>query len=289
MSLESTIIPTKSEWKFVTAGDAADLSIGIKFYSVSASMGSLFVQNEHKGIEECELNYKALGIGVSIPLKIPVGFDFATKNMASMGTIFLGATRSKELNEDDFAGVCLVYQGQAVFGPGIAGTVMFLGVGASIVAGWVAFASGIGAPLALPVVLGGCEAIICFAGVMGGIPSYGVSGSLGHLSKGNITITPIGLWKVRANGEDFYYNFKTSNIVQWSYDRQLSTIEDECNWYIKGNTLRIDWNSGDYEEWNLPLSTSGQFGTWYSKGDKKTESMAFQGVKGSYKINAQRI
>ncbi len=173
--------------KFVTS-EGADLSIGPSVGAAVASAGSIYVDSKTDS-NRYKLNYG--GGGVSLSLGPLVGFDFATADMFSDGVIYANTLRNESVAIGDISGPCLVYQGQ--FSPGLvaagaSATIMFLNVGLGLVAGWIAFCSGWGAPLAPAIVISSCRAIVIYWSKNYGTPGVGVSGTLGWLSVGDARV-----------------------------------------------------------------------------------------------------
>ena len=257
----------ESAWKFDGCSSG-----GLSFGVVAATKGELeFIDPSGRKVI---FSYIAAGLGVGVGLKsvskvLPdVSGSVAPSSYWSTGKLYIlpGVTKN-ELTSDDLQGMCEFVDVGGSLGGGISGTILQLGGSNGIHKATLFVASqntGLGAG------------------------AYYYIGSL-TLSKSGL-IDPIGLWEVRANGEIFYYRFKSPNTVQWSSDRNMLNIKGEGSWQMKSHTLRIDWNSGDYEDWDLPLFSSGQSGIWFTKGSRAVETMAFQGVQGlSHKLSARQL
>lgn len=254
----------ESAWIF-NGCSGGGLALGV----LAATKGSLNFKDPSG--RKVSFSYIAGGLGIGAKAMPKAGGTIAPSEYWSAGRLYmLPGFQEKELTADDITGMCEFIEGGISLGGGASASVMHLGYDSKIVGNYKASLflasqnSGLGASI-----------------------NYYL-GSLG-LSKTSLA-DPIGVWEVRANGEIFYYRFKTFNVVQWSYDRNVSAVKGEGNWQMKSHNMRIDWNSGGCEEWDLPLYSSGQAGIWYTQGAEKVEGMAYQGVKGqSYQINARRV
>jgi Domain of unknown function (DUF4347) len=75
---------------------------------------------------------------------------------------------------------------------------------------------------------------------------------------------PVGQWRVKdGDGKDWYYTFYPNNKV--SYDDSgyfWARSADEGDWQQTDQAVRITWDSGDPEDWPLPLFTHEQPILW---------------------------
>lgn len=267
----------RSAWKF----DGCS-SVGISIGVLAATKGELVftAPSGQKNI----FSYIGAGLGVGLGLKgiksvgglkggnkMPdIGGSVSPSYYESGGVLYMtSAFQGYELTTDDLTGRCTFGDVGANLGAGGSGCIMNIG---------------------LDEISGNYKAILFFASQNTGI-GVGANGYAGNLELVKSSLfDPNGLWEVRANGEIFYYRFKLPNIVQWASDRNTLNIKGEGNWQMKDYNMRIDWKSGDYEEWDLPLFASGQTGIWFTKGARKVETMAFQGVQGvSHKLTARKL
>lgn len=259
----------ESKWIFQGCSGGG-LSLGV----IAASKGQLNFLNPSG--KKVSFKYLGAGLGVGAGLKslkqsLPnVSGSIAPSAYWSDGRLYmLPGFHGNELTEDDLSGMCEFIDLGVSLGSGVSGTVFHLGYDAKLVGNYKAS---------------------LFVGSQNTGLGAGASYYIGSLELSTL-LEPTGAWEVRANGEVFYYRFKAPNRVQWSYERQFLHIEDEGNWQMKTHLMRVDWpKSGSYEEWNLPLSSNGQSGIWYTSGAKKIEGMDFQGIQGTnYQITAQRL
>src|SRR5262245_27767209 len=63
---------------------------------------------------------------------------------------------------------------------------------------------------------------------------------------------PSGEWYVRANNQAYFYEFSRNNTVEWEEVKVFSPKSGKGTWQ-KTHVLRIEWESGSREEWDLPL------------------------------------
>lgn len=264
-----------SGWEY---GGADELNIGVglsKFFSVAGSKGILHLQSDFK--ESVEFDYAAAGGGASVPLPSPIDFDITTKDAPSVGKVYTNSVFRESLSLDDFTGPCLIYTGTGVsmFGGGGSASIMFFAVGKGIVAGWMAFVAsgGLAAPFVASAVIGSCSALVVSAGVVAGSPQAGATGLLGYVSlrkgrRGSADLCGVP-WKVTTNGEDYSYVFHEEGSCYW-YEYSNVQVFPNCQgkWRVVGNKLEINWESGDKDTWNLPISLFGQTGTWKSKNNQ---------------------
>ena len=79
----------------------------------------------------------------------------------------------------------------------------------------------------------------------------------------------LGRWEVKVGDWTWIYEFKAgtdpdSGSAQWQKFQVVSPSSDQGTgtWALDSTTskLRITWSNGSVEEWNTPLTTSGQVG-----------------------------
>lgn len=80
--------------------------------------------------------------------------------------------------------------------------------------------------------------------------------------------SPVGTWEVHVGDWTWTYIFKagadfTSGSVEW---RAFDPSKHGSGTWTFGANLRITWSSGSVEEWNVPLSSSGQTGKLVRQG-----------------------
>lgn len=88
--------------------------------------------------------------------------------------------------------------------------------------------------------------------------------------------SPIGSWKVTANGRVFYYSFDRRQVY-WE-DELPGKDSGKGTWKFKNDVLRIKWESGSVEKWDLPLFHGEQSGTWRTWEGKTCEIVARKGM-----------
>ncbi len=170
-----------SGWKFSTS-EGADISAGLNLISVTASSGSLFLDDSSGS----QYQFDYISAGASLGIGLAISLDFATKDMFSTGIVYANSLESETPDADDLTGACLIYQGTGIslFGAGATGSVIFLDVGLGIVASWAAFAAsgGMAGGLAPAIVIASCSAVVAYSGLVLGTGGAGVSGALGWVS-----------------------------------------------------------------------------------------------------------
>ena len=176
------IVPPDDDYELTGVGfeinDSTGIDIGGKF---GVTAGSLKVTDMAK-LKSYTLNYAAVGAGVGTA----VTFSFSNNDIRTLGLVYPIGRTHEEMTLDDITGWCLIYQvqGGSVFGGSV--TLMLLSVGAGLVGGMLAGATGIGALLAPAILLRSCRGVVALAGVNWTIPSAGVSGAIGYLGFGDV-------------------------------------------------------------------------------------------------------
>ena len=89
-----------------------------------------------------------------------------------------------------------------------------------------------------------------------------------RIAAGDQLTRPDGVWLVKAYGLTYIYQFTyQGDRVKWTLAKSL--FEDETGegrWSRVGDLLRIAWDSGSFEEWDLPLFDKEQSGACHPKG-----------------------
>jgi hypothetical protein len=81
--------------------------------------------------------------------------------------------------------------------------------------------------------------------------------------------SPVGKWNVKVGDIGWIYTFMagtdfSSGPAAWqSFDGALTGIG---SWKVAAK-LRIEWSNGTIEEWNFPLSSTGELGNLVAQGD----------------------
>ncbi len=261
----------KSSWKFDTSWSGG-ASVGF----FSAATGTLYFKDP-SGFD-VEFSYLAGGVGWGVGVKgmKPSGAVSST-DLPSTGTLYmLPSFTGTELSREDLSGVCEFIEVGVSFGVGKAVTVMRLGGNTLL----LPFSMLPPASDGHQAYLNSFKAMVTMdcinAGAGGGVYAY-----VGSLSVSELRSE--GIWKVQANGNTFYYRFLPENQVEWAEDKTFSWIRGKGHYIMQNDFMRINWiESGDTEEWNLPLDPAGQTGFWYPKpkGD---------GIFPRYSISAEKI
>jgi hypothetical protein len=261
----------KSSWKFDTSWSG-----GVSAGFFAATTGTLYFKDP-TGFD-VEFSYLAGGVGWGVGVKgIKQSGSASSTDLHSEGTLYmLPSFNGKELSREDISGVCEFIDVSAAYVVGKAATVMRLGGDAKL----LPFSLLPPASEGHQAYLNSFKAMVTMschiAGAGGGVYAYG-----GYLSVSELSSE--GTWKIQANGSTFYYRFLSENQVEWAEDKTFSWIRGKGHYIMQSDFMRINWiESGDTEEWNLPLDPAGQTGFWYPKpkGD---------GLFPRYSINAEKI
>lgn len=88
-----------------------------------------------------------------------------------------------------------------------------------------------------------------------------------RIAVGNELSTPVMNWKVFADGKTWYYKFTTDggNKVDYSDGSIFGGQKGNGTWHHRGDVIRVDWESGSAEEWDLPLFSREQTIRWLRK------------------------
>lgn len=92
-------------------------------------------------------------------------------------------------------------------------------------------------------------------------------GSKVRIAVGQELSTPVKSWKVIADGKDWLYDFTSlsGNKVSYEDTAFFNSKNGKGTWQIVGDLMRINWDSGSSEEWELPLFTEEQPIVWKKK------------------------
>jgi hypothetical protein len=76
---------------------------------------------------------------------------------------------------------------------------------------------------------------------------------------------PLGRWEVEIDKQIFYYRFDSPNKIGWTdasrYHAGVSTPVEEGTWRMEADGLKIAWQLGETETWDVPLYNEFQTGT----------------------------
>jgi hypothetical protein len=244
----------KSTWKFDTSWSGG-ASAGI----FAATTGTLYFKDP-TGFD-VEFSYIAGGVGWGVGVKgMKQSGSASSTDLHSEGTLYmLPAFNGTELSREDISGVCEFIDVGVAYVGGISATVMRLGGDARL----LPFSMLPPASDGHQAYLNSFKAMVTIechiAGAGGGVYAYG-----GYLSVSELRSE--GIWKVQANGSAFYYRFLPDNRIEWAVDEYFTEIKGTGNYIMNNDFMRINWReSGDYEEWSLPLNPTGQTGVWHPK------------------------
>lgn len=267
----------ESEWEYKTSWSGGG-SLG----ALAATLGELYFKDPNK--YEVRFKYGGVGAGGGLGLKLPklpknlssIGLSVSPTSFDVKGSVYLlPQFEGKELSKDDFKGACVIFElGGAAADFGYVGTMMLIGGDTLLMLcsapPLFACADSFIKSFKAVAFLGGES-----AGVGGGLYAY-----LGYL--GLSEIPSEGIWKVQSNGETFYYRFFSNSTAEWATDARFTNVKGKGYRVMNKDFMLINWESGDKEEWNLPLTSESQTGTWYPKpkGD---------GLFPRYEISAERI
>jgi len=79
------------------------------------------------------------------------------------------------------------------------------------------------------------------------------------------TPTPVGRWEVHVGVWTWNYIFHADQTAEWTDIKQPNLIQGSGTWRLD-NLLRIQWQTGTQEEWDLPLNPGSQTGTLLGQG-----------------------
>lgn len=246
----------KSTWKFDTSWGGGG-SVGF----LAATLGSLYFKDP-SGLD-IEFSYIAGGVGLGFGIKgIKASGAVSTTEHLSAGTLYmLPSFHGDELKKDDISGICVFVDGGASLGPGFSRAVMFLGGDIRLVPFAMLPATSDGHQDYIKSFKAMASLKFQLTGIGGGVYAYG-----GYLGSQEKMMRSEGIWKVQANGNTFYYTFLPANQIEWATDEHFTNIKGTGNYIMNKDFMRINWReSGDYEEWSLPLNPTGQTGTWHPK------------------------
>lgn len=85
---------------------------------------------------------------------------------------------------------------------------------------------------------------------------------------------PGGKWKVRSNSQTYIYTFFPPNFVDWAEDHLLNAKGGKGSYQNIGDVLRISWETGSIEEWDLPLHSLEETGVLRVSGGQTYSVMA---------------
>jgi hypothetical protein len=243
----------ESNWKYETWGSA-----GLSYLIFAGTIGELHLKDPTGHI--IQFNYAGAGFGLGP--KLPKWMKGLTGSAAPSSfessvwanTLYISPNfTGDELTKDDLCGACAILEAgfsSPVYGKSVCA--MFLG-------------GSVGNPFkysfspetaAKAVIFLTCDNV----GLAGG----------GSACLGSVTAQAphsMGLWKVETNGNTYYYRFNDKkSTVKWAYDEAFTQIGGNGYRVMNNDYMRINWvESQDYEEWNLPLSSTDQSGYWYSR------------------------
>jgi len=164
-----------SSWIFKTS-DGVDLTVGLPVLNLGVvlSGGELYLQDQGSpNVESIRFLGTGTGCGPQ-PIPIPGNLSFSLTKFWSTGVVYMGPMAGSRLVRSDFRGPCLFCEISAQGGPGISGTVIFLG------APW---AMALPVPTVPPVpgvreaaIAATCRAVVFFAGMTASLVPWSAGG-----------------------------------------------------------------------------------------------------------------
>jgi hypothetical protein len=101
----------------------------------------------------------------------------------------------------------------------------------------------------------------------------GVTGPSGAKPKSSFTAgfftafpSPVGRWRVQIGVWTWIYTFNNDGTAKWTDIRTPPTESGGGTWEKDGDVMRISWDCGGHEEWDLPLKFKQQQGTLIGQG-----------------------
>ena len=77
----------------------------------------------------------------------------------------------------------------------------------------------------------------------------------------------IGIWEGQTNGTTYYYWLQDHGNCRW-YENIPVTLtnfapcDGKGDWKVIDDELRIEWETGSKETWDLPIARKGYNGKW---------------------------
>jgi hypothetical protein len=76
-----------------------------------------------------------------------------------------------------------------------------------------------------------------------------------------------GIWDVTTNGKTYCYWLKDHENCRWYATKpgmltNYAPYDGKGDWEVKGRRLKIKWDSGSTETWNLPIAKQAPTGKW---------------------------
>lgn len=265
----------RSGWTSLGSNEAS-LSAG-EAVGVSVSKGEMFF-NDPFGT-----NYKFnfATAGASFGLGAPLSLDFTATELPAKGLVYTNSKWRDTLSASDFKGAFLVYQGKEIslFGAGASGSIIFFDIGMGLYSSFLTTmaTAGAGVVIAPAEVMASCSAVFISAGMVLGMGSISASGALGIIhsfekQQSNV----VGVWKVTANGKIYKYAFYDNGSCSWWKNMNMLNPDGAGRWSINGDYLEINWDSGSYERWDMPISTENQKGYWTDPNGKVSPITAYK-------------
>jgi hypothetical protein len=78
--------------------------------------------------------------------------------------------------------------------------------------------------------------------------------------------TPVGRWKVKVGVWNWVYVFYEDHTADWRDIVRPGTAKGRGKWLQHHNLMRIEWDTGSVEDWDLPLQRDKQTGTLIGQG-----------------------
>jgi hypothetical protein len=100
-----------------------------------------------------------------------------------------------------------------------------------------------------------------------------VTGPSGNKAKSTFTAgfftafpSPVGKWRVRVGAWTWFYQFSADGTARWTDIRLPPTQSGKGRWEKAGSVMKISWETGSEERWDLPLKPNGQQGELLGQG-----------------------
>jgi hypothetical protein len=78
--------------------------------------------------------------------------------------------------------------------------------------------------------------------------------------------TPVGRWKVKVGVWNWVYKFYEDHTADWRDTVHPETPKGRGQWFQDHKVMRIEWETGSVEAWDLPLRRDKQTGTLIGQG-----------------------
>lgn len=78
-----------------------------------------------------------------------------------------------------------------------------------------------------------------------------------------------GVWEVTTNGKTYCYWLQDNDNCKWYFKKptmltHYAPYDGKGEWEVIDDELKIEWESGSKETWDLPLASKGPNGKWFT-------------------------